>query len=50
MSSEAAKQVEKSGLRMTKDKLQDLIRKSSQKEFMFSPCQNSKDLIVTIKP
>ncbi len=49
MSAEAAKQVDKSGLRMSKDKIMDIIRKSPSKDFHFSPCPNSKDIVISVK-
>ena len=49
MSAEAAKQVEKSGLQMSKDKILEIIRKSPSKDFQISPCPNSKDIVVVVK-
>ena len=49
MSAEAVKQVEKSGLRMVKDKVLDIIRKSPSKEFMFSQVPNSKDIVIVVR-
>jgi hypothetical protein len=42
MSDTLAKQIEKSGTKMTKEKLLELIRKSQAKEFSFSQSPNSK--------
>ena len=49
MSAEAAKQVEKSGLRMSKDKILEIIRRSPSKDFHFSQCPNSKDIVVIVR-
>ncbi len=49
MSQEALKQAEKSGLRMVKDKVMDIIRKSPSKEFMFSQVPNSKDIVIVVR-
>ncbi len=49
MSQEALKQTEKSGLRMVKDKVLDIIRKSPSKEFMFSQVPNSKDIVIVVR-
>ena len=49
MSQEAMKQTEKSGLRMVKDKVLDIIRKSPSKEFMFSQVPNSKDIVIVVR-
>lgn len=49
MSQEAMKQTEKSGLRMVKDKVMDIIRKSPSKEFMFSQVPNSKDIVIVVR-
>ena len=49
MSQEALKQTEKSGLRMVKDKVMDIIRKSPSKEFMFSQDPNSKDIVIVVR-
>jgi len=49
MSQEALKQTEKSGLRMVKDKVMDIIRKSPSKEFMFSQVPNSKDIVIVVR-
>ena len=49
MSQEALKQTEKSGLRMVKDKVMDIIRKSPSKEFMFSQVPNSKYIVIVVR-
>ncbi len=49
MSQEALRQTEKSGLRMVKDKVLDIIRKSPSKEFMFSQVPNSKDIVIVVR-
>jgi hypothetical protein len=49
MSQEALKQTEKSGLRMVKDKVLDIIRRSPSKEFMFSQVPNSKDIVIVVR-
>ncbi len=48
MSDQLAKQIEKSGTKLTKDKLLELIRKCRSKEFTFSQSPNSKTIVVTI--
>ena len=48
MSDQLAKATEKSGLKISKDKLIEAIKKSSQKEFMFSQSQGSKTAVVII--
>ncbi len=48
MSDQLAKQIEKSGTKLTKDKLLDLIRRNSAREFTFSQSPNSKTIVVTI--
>jgi len=48
MSEQLAKQVEKSGTKMSKDKLLDLIRRSPAQEFKFTQSPNSKTIIVII--
>jgi hypothetical protein len=48
VSDQQAKQIEKSGTKMTKDKLLELIRKSPFKEFTFSQSPNSKTIVVVI--
>ena len=49
MSQEALRQTEKSGLRMMKDKVLEIIRKSPSKEFMFSQVPNSKDIVIVAR-
>lgn len=49
MSQEAFRQTEKSGLKMMKEKLLEIIRKSPSKMFTYSPVPNSKDIVVVIK-
>lgn len=49
MSQEALRQTEKSGLRMMKDKVLEIIRKSPSKEFMFSQVPNSKDIVIVVR-
>lgn len=48
MSDQLARATEKSGLKITKDKLIEAIRKSSQKEYSFSQSQGSKTAVVII--
>jgi hypothetical protein len=48
MSDQQAKQIEKSGTKMTKEKLLDLIRKHPAREFTFSQSPNSKTIFVVI--
>jgi hypothetical protein len=48
MSDQQAKQIEKSGTKMTKDKLLELIRKHPSREFTFSQSVNSKTIVVVI--
>jgi hypothetical protein len=48
MSDQPAKQIEKSGTKMSKDKLLELIRKSPFKEFSFSQSPNSKTIVAVI--
>lgn len=48
MSDTLAKQIEKSGTKMTKDKLLELIRKSPSKEFTFSQSPNSKKVLLVL--
>jgi hypothetical protein len=48
MSDTLAKQIEKSGTKMTKDKLLELIRKSPSKEFTFSQSPNSKTVVISV--
>jgi hypothetical protein len=49
MSQEAVKLAEKSGLRMTKDRILDIIKKSPSKEFMFSQVPNSKNIVIVVR-
>ena len=49
MSQEALRQTEKSGLRMMKDKLLEIIRKSPSKMFTYSPVPNSKDIVIVVR-
>lgn len=48
MNEQTTKQIEKSGIKMTKDKLIELIRKSSSREFSIAQLPNSKTIIVVI--
>ena len=48
MSDTIAKSVEKSGTKMTKEKLLEAIRKSPLKEYSFSQSQNSKVVTVVV--
>ena len=48
MSDQIAKQVEKSGVKYTKEKLLDLIKKSNLKEFHISQSPSSKQAVVVI--
>ena len=48
MSNQIIKELEKSGLSISKDKLLDLIKKSNQQTFTFSQNQVSKQVIVVI--
>lgn len=48
MSDQQAKQIEKSGTKMTKEKLLELIRRSPSREFTFSQSPNSKTVVVVI--
>jgi hypothetical protein len=48
MNDTLAKQIEKSGTKMTKEKLLELIRKSPVKEFTFSQSPNSKTIVVRL--
>jgi hypothetical protein len=48
MSDQLAKATEKSGMKISKDKLIEAIRKSTQKEFLFSQSQGSKSAVVVI--
>ena len=48
MSDQIAKQLEKSGIKYSKEKLLELIRKSSLKEFHISQSPNSKTIVVAL--
>lgn len=48
MSDQLTKQIEKSGTKMTKERLIELIRKSPVREFTFSQSPNSKTIVVCI--
>jgi len=48
MSDQIARQVEKSGVKFTKERLLELIKKSSLKEFHISQSQGSKTIIVVL--
>jgi hypothetical protein len=48
MSDTLAKQIEKSGTKMTKEKLLELIRKCPSKEFTFSQSPNSKTVVISV--
>ena len=48
MSQEAIKLTEKAGTTITKEKLLELIRKSSNKQFIYSQCQKSNAVTVVI--
>ena len=48
MSDQLAKATEKSGLKISKDKLIEAIKKSGQKEYSFSQSQGSKIAVVVI--
>ena len=48
MSDQQAKQIDKSGTKMTKEKLLDLIRKNPAREFTFSQSPNSKTIVLVI--
>lgn len=50
MSNEAVTQTEKAGTSISKEKLLDLIRRSSLKQFTYSPCPNSKTFTVVVTP
>jgi hypothetical protein len=45
----AAKEVQKSGITITKDRLIEMIRKSTQQSFMISQSQTEKTSVVVIK-
>jgi hypothetical protein len=48
MSDQLAKQIERSGTKISKDKLLELIRKTSAREFTFSQSPNSKTIVAVI--
>ena len=48
MSDQLAKQVQKTGMSITKDKLIDLIKKSPSQSFTVSQSQGSKAIVVVI--
>ena len=48
MSDQIARQVEKSGVKYTKERLLDLIKKSNLKEFHFSQSQGSKTVVIVL--
>jgi len=48
MSNQIIKELERSGLSISKDKLLDLIKKSNQQTFTFSQNQGSKQIVVVI--
>ena len=49
MSQEAIKLTEKAGTSISKDKLLEAIRKSPDKQFTYSQCQNSSLITVILK-
>lgn len=49
MSNDLVKATEKSGTKISKEKLIEAIKKSPQREFSFSQNPNSKELVVAIK-
>lgn len=49
MSNDLVKATEKSGTKISKEKLIEAIKKSPQREFSFSQSLNSKELVVAIK-
>jgi len=49
MSNDLVKATEKSGTKISKEKLIEAIKKSPQREFSFSQSHNSKELVVAIK-
>ncbi len=49
MSQEAYRAAEKSGLKMMKETLLEIIRKSPSKMFTYSPVPNSKDIVIVVK-
>ena len=46
--SELIKQTEKAGTKISKERLIEALKKSSQKEFSFSQAQNSKEIVVVL--
>jgi hypothetical protein len=48
MSNQLVKEVQKSGMSITKDRLLDLIKKSHQQSFIISLNPNSKQTVVVI--
>lgn len=48
MSDQIAEQLEKSGVKYSKEKLLELIRKSNMKEFHISKNLNSKTIMVSV--
>lgn len=48
MSDQIARQVEKSGIKCTKEKLLDLIKKSILKEFHISQSLGSKTIVIVL--
>jgi hypothetical protein len=48
MSNELAKTTEKSGTKISKDKLIEAMRKSTQKEYAYSQSLGSKTLVVVV--
>jgi hypothetical protein len=48
MSDQLAKQIERSGTKISKDKLLELIRKSSAREFTFSQSPNARTIVAVI--
>ena len=48
MSDQIANQIKKTGLSVTKEKLLEMIRKSTQQSFTISPSQNGKTIVVVI--
>jgi hypothetical protein len=48
MSDQLAKQIEKSGTKLTKDKLIEALRKNPQKDFPYSQSLGSKTVVVVL--
>lgn len=48
MSDQLAKQVQTSGTKISKEKLIEALRKSTQKDFPYSQSQNSKTIVVSL--